>query len=130
MPPTSISFRVLIHRIHRGAEAEDPAQVYGFGGNLFDFGEVEFPGNLAQCETCHLPNTYGLPLPNGIQPTTITQGNQVISTSLPIRSVCTSCHDSAEAGGHAELMTTSSGLETCEVCHGPGADYDVYAVHR
>jgi OmcA/MtrC family decaheme c-type cytochrome len=130
MPPTSINFRTLIHRIHRGTQAEDPAKVYGFGGTLHDFSEVEFPGNLAQCETCHLPNTFGLPLPSGIQPTTVTQGNQVISTTLPIRSVCTSCHDSAAVGGHAELMTTSSGLETCEVCHGPGADYDVYEVHR
>jgi OmcA/MtrC family decaheme c-type cytochrome len=47
MPPTSINFRVLIHRIHRGEEANQPLQVYGFGNNLIDFGEVRFPGNLA-----------------------------------------------------------------------------------
>ena len=130
MPPTSINFRVLIHRIHRGAEANNPAQVYGFGGNLFNFGVVEFPGNLAECQTCHLPNTYGLPLANGVLPTTVTQNGRVISTTLATRSVCTACHDSAEAGGHAELMTTASDVETCTVCHSPGTEFDVYEVHR
>jgi OmcA/MtrC family decaheme c-type cytochrome len=130
MPPASINFRVLIHRIHRGAEANDPALVYGFGGTLHDFGEIEFPGNLAECETCHLLNTYGLPLASGVQPTVITQAGKVVSSTLPLRSVCSSCHDSTVVGGHAELMTTSSGLETCQVCHGSGADFDVYEVHR
>jgi OmcA/MtrC family decaheme c-type cytochrome len=130
MPPTSINFRVLIHRIHRGAEANDPALVYGFGGSLHDFSHVEFPGNLADCETCHLPNTYGLPLPTGLEATTITQGGNVVSTTLPVRSVCTACHDSTAVSGHAELMTTDSGQETCQVCHGQGAGFDVYEVHR
>ncbi|HKZ54531.1 MAG TPA: OmcA/MtrC family decaheme c-type cytochrome [Anaerolineales bacterium] len=130
MPPTSINFRVLIHRIHRGAEAAQPLQVYGFGGTLFDFGEVEFPGNLAACQTCHLPNTYGLPLASGALPTTVTQAGKVVSTTLPIRAVCTSCHDRAVVAGHLDLMTTASGLETCEVCHGAGSEFDVTQVHR
>jgi OmcA/MtrC family decaheme c-type cytochrome len=130
MPPTSINFRVLIHRIHRGAEANNPAMIYGFGGSLNNFGDIEFPGNLAACQTCHLPNTYGLPLANGVQPTTITQAGKVVSTTLPTRSVCTACHDSLPVSGHAELMTTSSGVETCQVCHGQGADFDVFKVHR
>ncbi len=130
MPPTTINFRVLIHRIHRGEEANNPLVVYGFGGRPIDFGEVVFPGNLAACQTCHLPGTYDLPLPSGVQPTTITQDGQVVSTILPIRSVCTACHDSVPVAGHVELMTTASGLETCEVCHGVGAEFDVTRVHH
>jgi OmcA/MtrC family decaheme c-type cytochrome len=130
MPPTSINFRALIHRIHRGEEAQQSLQVYGFGNQLIDFSNVVFPGNLAACETCHLPNTYGLPLVKGIQPTTVTQGGKVVSTTLPTRSVCTACHDSTATGGHAELQTTPSGLETCEVCHGAGREFDVTAIHR
>jgi len=130
LPPTSINFRVLIHRLHRGAEANQPAQVYGFGGRLIDFSGVVFPGNLAQCETCHLPGTYGLPLARGIQPTSVTQAGKVIATTLPARSVCGACHDSQAAGGHAELQTTASGIETCEVCHGAGSEFDVYKFHR
>ena len=54
----------------------------------------------------------------------------MISTTLPIRSVCTACHDSQPVAGHVELMTTASGLEICEVCHGTGTKFDVTGVHR
>lgn len=130
MPPTSINFRVLIHRIHRGAEATKPVIVYGFGGNEFDFSNVFFPGDLAACQTCHLPGAYGLPLPGGSQPTTISQAGELVSTSLPVAAVCTSCHDSQPVEGHIELATTASGLETCQVCHGAGREFDVSEVHR
>jgi OmcA/MtrC family decaheme c-type cytochrome len=128
MPPTSINFRVLIHRIHRGEEANQPLQVYGFGNNLIDFGEVRFPGDLAYCQTCHLEGTYDVLL-SDLQPTIITQGDEVVSETLPARSVCTSCHDSNAADGHAELQTTTGGTETCQVCHGPGREFDVAEVH-
>lgn len=127
--PTSINFRVLIHRLHRGAEATQPLQVYGFGNRLFDFSHVEFPGNLADCQTCHLPGTYGLPLPDGVQPTITTQNDQIVDSTLPARSVCTSCHDTVAVSGHAELQTTQSGIETCLVCHGSGREFDVLQVH-
>ncbi|MBI5052178.1 MAG: OmcA/MtrC family decaheme c-type cytochrome [Chloroflexi bacterium] len=131
MPPTTINFRVLVHRIHRGEElTQKPFQVYGFGGNPIDFSNVIFPGNLASCQTCHKAGTNDLPLPRVLQPTTITQGGQVVSTTLPIRSVCTSCHDSKPVAGHIELQTTSSGIETCEVCHGAGKEFDVVKVHK
>jgi OmcA/MtrC family decaheme c-type cytochrome len=130
MPPVSINFRVLIHRIHRGKEASNPAQIYGFGNRLNDFSDVVFPGNLADCETCHLPGTYGLPLSSGVQPTTVLQAGTLVSTTPAIQSVCTACHDSSAVAGHAELMTTAEGQETCDVCHGAGLDFDVTKVHH
>ena len=130
MPPASINFRVLIHRIHRGEEASNPAEIYGFGNKLNDFSDVVFPGDLADCETCHLPGTYRLPLPDGVQPTTILQADVPISTTPAIQSVCTACHDSNAVAGHAGLMTTAEGQETCEVCHGAGRDFDVVKVHH
>lgn len=129
MPPTSINFRVLIHRIHRGEEASDPLVVYGYGGRPIDFGEVIFPGDLAECQTCHVAGTYGLPS-GRVQPTIVTQAGKTISTATATRSVCTSCHDSTAVGGHIELQTTSSGVETCAVCHGSGREFDVTQVHR
>ena len=129
MPPASINFRSLIHRIHHGEEAAQPVQVYGFGNTLHDFGEVAFPGNLADCETCHLPGTNLLPLPSGVQPTVITQAGEAVSTIPAITTVCTACHDMPAAQGHAELQTTADGVETCTVCHGSGRDFDVAAVH-
>jgi OmcA/MtrC family decaheme c-type cytochrome len=131
LPPTSIHFKALIHRIHRGEErAQKPYIVYGFQGSTHDFTELRFPGNLADCETCHLPSTYTLPLPEGVQPTTVRQENRTVNTTLPIRSACTACHDSVAVAGHAELETTSRRIEACEVCHGPGSEFDVATVHH
>jgi OmcA/MtrC family decaheme c-type cytochrome len=131
LPPTSIHFKVLIHKIHRGADrSQKPYIVYGFQESVHDFTELRFPGNLADCETCHLPGTYDLPLPDGVQPTVVTEEDEVVSTILPIQAACTACHDSTSVTGHAEMQTTATGLETCEVCHGPGSEFDVVAVHR
>jgi OmcA/MtrC family decaheme c-type cytochrome len=130
MPPASINFRVLIHGLHSGGQLVNPLVVYGFGGNEYNFSHVVFPGNLASCQTCHVPGSYGLPLAGGIQPTTITQDGVLVDSVLPIRSTCASCHDSQAVAGHAELQTTASGIETCEVCHGPGKEFDVIKVHN
>lgn len=130
MPPTSINFPVLIHRLHRGEElAQQPTIVYGFNSSEHDFSNLVFPGNLANCQNCHLQGTYGLPLPDGVQPTTVTQDESVVSSVLPSRSVCNACHDTTAAAGHAELQTTASGIETCEVCHGAGSEFDVSTAH-
>jgi OmcA/MtrC family decaheme c-type cytochrome len=128
MPPTSINFRVIVHRIHRGEDATQPFQVYGFGNQLINFGEVRFPGVLSACQTCHLQGTYNVPT-SALQPTIITQGDKVVSQTLPAQSVCTSCHDTPAAIGHTQLQTTTGGIETCQVCHGPGKEFDVVNVH-
>jgi OmcA/MtrC family decaheme c-type cytochrome len=129
MPPEPINLKTLVHRIHKGKSASQPVIYYGFGGNAYDFSNVIFPGNLSQCQTCHLPNTYGLPLPSGVQPTTLTQAGELLSITGPIAATCSSCHDTQPVAGHIELATTTEGVETCQVCHGPGKEKDVYRVH-
>lgn len=131
MPPTTIDFKVLIHRIHNGANgAQKPFIVYGFQGSVHDYSNVQFPGNLAQCETCHLPDAYGMDRLSGAQPTIISQAGEPVQTIWPISAVCTACHDSNAVAGHAELQTTASGIETCEVCHSPGSEFDITEAHR
>jgi hypothetical protein len=39
------------------------------------------------------------------------------------------CHDSEDAAAHAEINTTSDGVEACDVCHGDGRDYAADVVH-
>ena len=129
MPPASINFRVLIHRIHNGAASATGLQVYGFGGSLHDFSQVVFPGNLSNCQNCHLANAYGLPLGPGVLGTTITQEAEVVFSTAAVKSVCTACHDAPAAEGHIDLQTTPEGIETCEVCHGPGREFDVVRIH-
>lgn len=127
---TSISFPFLIHKLHTGADATDPLVIYGRSGKPTSFADVGFPGDRSDCQTCHLPGTYSLPLAKNVQPTTMSKGGSVISTILPIRTRCTSCHDDPATGGHADLNTTSTGVETCAVCHGQNREFDVAKVHQ
>ena len=129
LPPVSVSLGLLVHQIHNGSNASNPLQVYGFGERLHDYSNVVFPGDLAQCESCHLAGTYGLPLAAGLQPITVTQAGNPVSMTLPTTALCGACHDTPAVVGHADLQTTVGGVETCEVCHGVGSDQDVFAVH-
>ncbi len=130
LPPASISFPLMIHRLHNGVNASQPLEVYGRNGSATSFSDVVFPGDLSTCQTCHLPGTYGLPLPNGLHPTTTSTGEGIATSVLPDQAVCTTCHDNLPTIGHAELQTTAKGVETCQVCHGPGSEFDVTKVHH
>jgi len=44
------------------------------------------------------------------------------------RAVCNACHDSAETTAHINAMT-NSGVESCEICHGPDAEFAVEVMH-
>ncbi len=129
-PATSISFPLLIHKLHTGAEASNPLVIYGRSGKPTSFADVVFPGDRSACQTCHLPGTNALPLANSVHATTITKAGSVVSTILPTRAICTSCHDDSATSGHVELNTTASGIETCAVCHGQNREFDVTKVHK
>src|SRR5690606_1509728 len=75
----SVHLKVMIHKIHMG---EDLTQPYVLGlfpapsrdapeGAQHDFGEVRFPGRIQDCETCHAPGTYTLPLAQGLLPSRV-----------------------------------------------------------
>jgi len=130
--PVSVQFKYLIHRIHLGDEQskDAPYIIYGFGGSANDFSKVTFPGRLSDCAKCHEPGTYLLPLPAGVLPTTVTQKGQLVSSMPPIQAACIACHDSKAVKAHAQLMTTTDGVESCETCHGPGKEFAVDKVHQ
>jgi OmcA/MtrC family decaheme c-type cytochrome len=112
-PPESIDMKVMIHKIHRGEELPSvsegfPYIIYGFGNTPHDFGEVRFPAPANDCSLCHEDGTAWKP-----------------STAA-----CTSCHDGSATLAHAELNTTSSGVESCAVCHATGREFSVEAAHQ
>ena len=125
--PESIHFKYMIHKIHRGAELENlPYIVYGFRSSVHDYSEVHYPGDLRDCEVCHVEGTYGIPLPEGALPTYNPAAQ--ITEMDPITATCLSCHDGDAAASHA-LANTSELGESCEACHGDGKTYSVDRVH-
>jgi OmcA/MtrC family decaheme c-type cytochrome len=139
---SSIDFKVMIHKIHRGENLEQqPYLIYGFGSaplnySINNFGEVRFPGDLRICTTCHASGTYLFPpFPGTALGTQVAHldpatGNPIIDGRLgPIRSVCTSCHDGEDAMAHAETQTTGSGVESCPVCHEEGRAFAISELH-
>lgn len=130
-----IDFKVMIHSIHTGEDLNTkPYIIFGFGGSVNDFSEVRFPRDRRDCLGCHKdadPDTQGLPLFLGVMGTTISTGsltNNVNNagmqeddntSTLPIKAVCTSCHDDALTSSHADGRVVR-GVETCVQCHRTG----------
>jgi OmcA/MtrC family decaheme c-type cytochrome len=121
-------FRYLIHAVHASEFRENEYRP--------KIDDVLFPGDLADCQTCHKANTHQLPLAFN---TPITTGTSGLFTS-PTATVCSSCHDSdiakahMESAGGAQFSVDKQLIidnpETCSVCHGPGKTADVDVVHK
>jgi len=125
-PEQSIHFKYMIHKIHRGEDLENGFVVYGYRGSLHDFSDVKFPGDLRNCDTCHVNNSQQLPLPAGLLPTMTPQ--LWWDPTMPTAAACLSCHDGDDAAAHAYANTTFFG-ESCATCHGEGKLAAVDKVH-
>ncbi len=123
-----VHFKYLIHHIHRGT---DLTREFSVRGN--DFSEVRFPGDLRDCETCHVEDTYTIAADDGEFPLlpdllpTQAPGD-FFSPLPPITAACVACHDTEAAAAHAYTMTAPFG-EGCGACHGRGAGFAVEKVH-
>ncbi len=122
----NVSFKWMIHKIHRGAELENGYVVVRSRGRTYDFGHVEFPGDLRNCDKCHVNDSQQLPLPEGLLPT-LTPA-QWWDPTMPMAAACLSCHDGDDAAAHAYANTTFFG-ESCATCHGEDKEFAVDKVH-
>jgi OmcA/MtrC family decaheme c-type cytochrome len=151
LPPQSINFAMMIHKIHTGerlaADFNTNYRIVGFGGNPIDFGlafasvpasipntGVRYPtftdtgsvGDTAKCYMCHVNNSEAV-FPIGKNNVLDTQGR--ISPVPATTSACTACHQSLSALSHAVAQTDPKFGESCDVCHAQGAAFDVLQVH-
>lgn len=130
--PESVSFQRMIHRIHAGDELTQDYTVYGFGGTLYNFNEVAYPGDLRNCAKCHVANGASLPLPSGAGSVTTTRDYSLIQG--PGTAACLGCHDGKDAAAHALLNTvtfpgSTTPSEACATCHGTGKEWSVEKSH-
>jgi hypothetical protein len=126
-PPQSIDFRYMVHKIHRGVDLVNDYIVYGYRSALHDeFNDVEYPGDLRNCEACHEDGSYQLPLNLDLEP--VTTPRDYWTPMLPETAACLSCHDGPSTAVHADSNTSDLG-EACATCHGVGKSFSVDSVH-
>ncbi len=154
-PPTdgkveeSLDFKTMIHAIHGSKMRTAPLQLVGYMGyrtHVYDEDKVHYPNQLNNCTTCHVNNSYQLPLRNNVMGSTVSTGEDIKNHDddiviSPTAAICSSCHDNSEAKIHIEsnggsFSTTKlqidSGvvIEQCSVCHGIDRVYAVDTVHN
>ena len=138
-----IDLKYMIHRIHSGNIA-----ICGYRSSANSFFDVQYPGHLNDCEGCHKPGTYYPLDPGTVMASTIDAGANRASLTddvaiSPTTSVCSGCHTSDLARQHMMQnggdfaagkdntgALISSGVETCELCHGEGRQADVKVMHH
>jgi len=141
-----IDFKRMIHRIHASGATGVPYEVCGFGNSVHVY-DVAYPGHINNCEGCHEPGGYFPVDPAAVLGTTIDVGADPASpiddvVISPNASVCSSCHVSSLARTHmeqngadfaatkaADSTLISSGVESCQLCHGAGRSASVEEVH-
>jgi|HubBroStandDraft_1064217.scaffolds.fasta_scaffold06862_5 OmcA/MtrC family decaheme c-type cytochrome len=149
-PFQGINFNLLVHRLHDGVNAATnpggppkyPYIVVGFMGSSNDFSGTLFPvmspsGDatyMQNCQVCHTQvngtNTETI-LPVGLNAVQDPQGWIQGATGNPVQpvsSACSGCHVSEGESAHFLANTDVLG-ESCNVCHGAGAQFAVDAVH-
>ncbi len=143
---TPIDLKVMVHAIHASGYTGIPYEVCGFGNSTHSF-DITYPGRLNNCEGCHLEDAYYPVDTTVVLGTTIDAGADVVSPTddkviSPNTAICSTCHTSTLATEHmkqnggdfaatkaADSALISAGVETCDVCHGPGRTADVKEVH-
>jgi OmcA/MtrC family decaheme c-type cytochrome len=159
-PEATNNFKDMIHGIHAASVRSSDyhfvrARNQGF---YYNWSEVTFPGNPANCNKCHEPGTYVTDVPDNLLLSTDVTTDGVNATEedveaarasmpndtdlviTPIAAACTACHDSPLAEAHmgqnggavrAERSTVNNGqtVETCELCHGGNRLADVEYMH-
>jgi hypothetical protein len=126
LPSQTIHMKYMIHSIHRGEDLENGYVVYGYRSSLHDYGHVEYPGDLRNCEACHINDSQQVPTPDGLLPTITDYAWW--SPMYPDSAACLSCHDDDDSAVHAWTNTAPFG-ESCGTCHGEGKPNAVDKVH-
>jgi len=117
----SVNYAWQIHSIHRGENLANP---YILGTTNYQ--EVRFPGDLRDCTTCHVNNSYQVD--NVGAKTMVASPGGFMPQTAPVSAACQGCHDDKSTASHALANTTALG-ESCVTCHGQNAEFSADKVH-
>jgi OmcA/MtrC family decaheme c-type cytochrome len=118
----SVNMATQIHSIHRGENLANP---YVLGTTNYQ--EVKFPGDLRNCNTCHVGNSYFVE--NVGAKALVASPGGFTKTTPPISAACQGCHDDIATASHALANTTVLG-ESCAACHSASSEFSVDRVHQ
>ena len=117
----TLDFKVMIHKIHRGAnlpsvQAGEPYVIYGFRNTEHNYSDVHFPQDIRNCVNCHAGSATGtdLTFPDGsdYEVTLTSQGDNW--SIYATQAACGSCHDAVDFSRHAGGQSDDS---NCASCH-------------
>ena len=121
-----IAFKYMVHKIHRGADLEKGYVAAGHNQSIHDYSNIHYPGDLRNCDACHVGDSQLLPLPAGLLDTATPQ--EWWDPMGPAAAACVGCHDGDSASVHIYTNTTFFG-ESCSTCHGEGKSAAVEKLH-
>jgi OmcA/MtrC family decaheme c-type cytochrome len=117
----SVNMATQIHSIHRGENLTNP---YVLGTTNYQ--EIRFPGDLRDCTTCHINNSYQVDNVGAVA--AVSTPDKLTPTTQPISAACQGCHDDRSTAIHTLVNSNQFG-ESCQTCHGIGAEFAVDTVH-
>jgi len=82
--------------------------------------------DTSECYVCHVNGSEAV-LPIGKNPVADPQG--LLNPAPATTSACTACHLNRSAFAHAASNTDPKFGESCDVCHGTGAQFSATQVH-
>ncbi|MCG8613599.1 MAG: OmcA/MtrC family decaheme c-type cytochrome [Pseudomonadales bacterium] len=110
----SVDFKVMIHKIHRGAGLPSVAAggeyaIWGFRDSKHDYSHVQFPQDVRNCTNCHSEQNPATPDAGQWQ-------------TFPTVEACGSCHDDVNfTTGEGHIAGARDNSE-CSTCHTGSAD--------
>jgi OmcA/MtrC family decaheme c-type cytochrome len=159
-PEATNNFKDMIHGIHAsGVRTTEYEFVRIFrGARYYNWSEVTFPGNPANCSKCHLSDSY---LPEEVPESALWTNNRTKLTGVepedfndvatardevpndadlvitPVAGACYACHDGlspqnhmGQNGGNINVARVDAKFsESCTVCHSSGSPNDVEVAH-
>ncbi|KGJ98427.1 OmcA/MtrC family decaheme c-type cytochrome [Thalassotalea sp. ND16A] len=118
----TVDFKVMIHRIHRGANLPSVINggefaIWGYRDSKHDYSATHLPQDIRNCSNCHDDSNVATP-------------DAINWMQQPTMQACGSCHDNVDfATGTGHLAGVQADNSECQTCHGESGFSSVRSNH-